>query len=135
MLLFLSSTWIRRSSVLLVFTKENLVRTVVSQPRAMATTPIMTATPMARRIHASQTRDFFIVANTLFPANRAIPKDVAAPSAKENRRNDVRAPGPWRAAPVRINPRIGPAQGAQSRPVEIPSRNDVPGLAGCEGPP
>ena len=35
----------------------------------------------------------------------------------------------WRpasAAPVRIRPRIGPAQGAQSRPVATPSRKDGP---------
>ncbi len=31
---------------------------------------------------------------------------------------------PCRAAPVRIRPRIGPAQGAQSRPVATPSRSD-----------
>ena len=41
---------IKCSSALLVFTKENLVRSFVSHPRARATTPKSTATPRLRRI-------------------------------------------------------------------------------------
>ncbi len=64
--------------------------------------------------------------SALLPAKSAIPREVAAPTAKDNSKKDERAPGPWIAAPVKIRPRIGPAQGAQSNPVEIPSTNDFP---------
>jgi hypothetical protein len=47
----------------------------------------------------------------------------------------VRVFVPSNAAPVRIKPRIGPAHGAQSKPVAIPSRNDrkLPGLESESG--
>ena len=53
-----------------------------------------------------------------------MPKDVAAPAAYANSSIQVRNVGPWIAAPVRIKPRIGPAHGAQSRPVAAPSTTD-----------
>src|SRR5580698_7288723 len=53
---------IKCSSALLVFTKEILVRRFVSQPRARATSPMITATPRARRIHTSNDNDRFIAA-------------------------------------------------------------------------
>src|ERR1700738_1103327 len=44
---------IRRDSALAVFTKENFVSRFVSHPNAIATTPMITAAPRPRRIHAS----------------------------------------------------------------------------------
>src|SRR5882724_2333925 len=42
---------------------------------------------------------------------------------------DVSVLGPLIAAPVKIKPRIGPAQGAQRNPVAMPSTNDCETLA------
>src|SRR5277367_3446948 len=111
---------IKCASALVVFTKENLVSRFVSHPSAMATTPMITATPKARRIQASNDKERFMAENALLPAKSAMPRELAAPSAKDSNNKDERAPGPWIAAPVKIRPRIGPAQGAQSNPVEIP---------------
>src|SRR5580658_7271088 len=128
------SAWIRCSSAVAVLTKENFARRLVSQPSAMATTPMITAAPSARRIQRSKRRECFTVENTFFPAKSAIASEVAAPSAYDNNKNEERAPGPWIAAPVKIKPRIGPAQGAHSRPVEIPSRKDLLTLVSVVGP-
>src|SRR5450755_1633667 len=81
-------------SALEVFTNENFVSRLVSQPSAMATTPMMTATPRARRIQTSKASDRFMAEKALLPANSAIPRELAAPSAKDNSRKDERAPGP-----------------------------------------
>src|ERR1022692_884030 len=70
-------------STLEVFTKENFVSRFVSHPSAIAATPMITATPRARRIHTSKNRDRFIAENTLLPARSAIPREVAAPRAKD----------------------------------------------------
>src|SRR5277367_3519711 len=85
---------IKCSSAFEVFTKENFVSRFVSQPRAIATTPMITATPNPRRIQTSNESDRFSAEKTLLPAKSAIPKEVAAPSAKDNSKNEERAPGP-----------------------------------------
>src|SRR5580658_4717090 len=85
---------IKCSSAFEVFTKENLVRRFVSQPRAIATTPMITATPNPRRIQISNESERFNAEKTLLPAKSAIPKEVAAPKAKDNSNSDERAPGP-----------------------------------------
>src|SRR6202161_3104347 len=56
------------SSALAVLTKENLVSRLVSQPRAMATTPTITATPRARRIQTSRDIERFMAEKTLYHA-------------------------------------------------------------------
>ena len=66
----------------------------MSQPRAIATTPMITAMPNPRRIQTSNESERFRAEKTLLPAKSAIPKEVAAPSAKDNSNNDERAPGP-----------------------------------------
>src|SRR5271156_6411760 len=129
------NTSIRCSSAFAVFTKENLVSRFVSQPRAIATTPIITATPNPRRIHTSNESERFRAEKTLLPVKSAIPREVAAPKAKDRSKNEDRAPGPCIAAPVKIKPRIGPAQGAQRSPVEIPSTKDFPIPVSADGPP
>src|SRR5271156_6020187 len=88
------SASIKCASALDVFTKENFVSRFVSHPRAMAATPIITATPKARRIHTAKDNDRFMAENALLPAKSAIPREVAAPNAKDNSRNDECAPGP-----------------------------------------
>src|SRR5215469_3267470 len=117
---------ISRCSAFAVFTKENFVNRFVSQPRAIAATPAITATPNARRIQTLNAKERFMADNALLPANRAIPNETAAPSANDNNKNEDRTPGPGIAAPVKIKPRIGPAQGAHSRPVEMPRSKDFP---------
>src|SRR5580692_2895018 len=117
---------IRCSSTFPVFTNDNFVSRFASHPRARATTPMMTATPNPRRIQTSNDRDRFNAAKTLLPAKSAMPRDVAAPNANDSNKNEVRTPGPCIAAPVRIKPKIGPAQGVQSKPVEIPNKKDFP---------
>src|SRR5271156_1109993 len=79
---------IKFSSAFEVFTKENLVSKFVSQPRAIATTPMITATPNPRRIQTSNESDRFGAEKTLLPAKSAIPKEVAARSAKDSKRKD-----------------------------------------------
>ena len=122
-------------SALAVLTKENLVSRLVSQPSAMATTPTITATPRARRIQTSKANERFIAAKTFFPARSAIASEVAAPNAIRHQQKRRTNSGPRIAAPVKIKPRIGPAHGAQSKPVDIPSRNDLPRLLSVDGPP
>jgi hypothetical protein len=85
---------IKCSSALAVFTKENFVSRLVSQPRAIATTPMITATPNPRRIQTSNESERFRAEKTLLPAKSAIPREVAAQSAKDKSKNDERAPGP-----------------------------------------
>src|ERR1700678_1918713 len=88
------SAAIRCASVLEVLIKENFVSRFVSHPSAMATTPMITATPKARRIHTSNDRDRFMAENTRLPAKSAIPREAAAPKAKDSNKKDNRAPGP-----------------------------------------
>src|SRR5271156_4403044 len=126
---------IKFSSAFEVFTKENLVSRFVSQPKAIATTPMITATPNPRRIQTSNESERFKAEKTLLPVKSAIPREVAAPKAKDRSKNEDRAPGPCIAAPVKIKPRIGPAQGAQRSPVEIPSTKDFPIPVSADGPP
>src|ERR1700735_782469 len=72
---------IKCSSAFAVFTKENLVSSVVSHPSAIATTPTITAAPSTRRIQTSKNSDRFKAVKTFFPASSAMPSEVAAPNA------------------------------------------------------
>src|ERR1700728_4681910 len=60
---------------------DKRVSTVVSQPKAIATTAHKTATPSVRRTHSPAPRDCFRAANTRPPARMATAKEVAAPAA------------------------------------------------------
>src|SRR3984885_9375881 len=114
-----------------VLDSESRRKTPVSQPNQIAPPPTSTATPSPRRIHSSAPSDRFIAANTLFPASSASASEVAAPAANANNKNVVWALGPCKAAPAKINPSIGPAQGAHSNPVDTPSKTDRPTLGAC----
>ena len=110
-------------------------RIPVSQPKAIATTPTNTATPSPRRIHSSAPRDRFMNAKTLLPANSASASEQAAPSREMPTTEKPYARSrPATAAPVRINPRIGPAHGAHSNPVDTPRTSDRP-MLGAASPP
>ena len=111
---------IRDCSRVFVPFSDKRVSTVESQPNRMATTATSTATPRPRLIHSPVPSDFLSRAKTLPPASSATAKDVAAPAAYANSSKVVRALGPEMAAPVRMSPRMGPAQGAQSSPVATP---------------
>src|ERR1700722_2101467 len=110
----------------LVPASDSRVSTVLSQPKAMATTASRMALPNARRIHSPALSERFKAAKTRPPAAMATPKDVAAPAAYANNKVVVCALGPEIAAPVRTSPRIGPAQGAHNRPVATPKSSDDP---------
>ncbi|MDR8787910.1 hypothetical protein FEP82_05907 [Burkholderia multivorans] len=85
---------------------------------------------MPRRIHSPAPSERFIAANTLPPITSATPSDVAAPAAYAISSSVVPTFAPCSAAPVSMRPRIGPAQGAHSRPVATPSSSDDKGPAG-----
>jgi hypothetical protein len=87
----------------------------------MAPTPTRTAAPAARRIHSPVRSDPFNAENTRPPNNSAAASEVHAPAAYASSSNEVPALAPLSAAPVRISPRIGPAQGAHNKPVPMPS--------------
>ena len=100
-----------------------------SRPNATAITAARTATPRARRIHSSAPkasaswRRIHGRRQAELPRERSLRRrhrPVEAPSCE-------RLPHP-RAAPVRMSPRMGPAQGAHSRPVPMPSRNELVAL-------
>src|ERR1700722_6381916 len=114
----------RDCSRLFVPLSDKRVSTVESQPNTIATTASSTATPRPRLIHSPVPNDFFKSANTRPPASNATANEVAAPAAYANSSKVVRAFGPEIAAPVRMRPKMGPAQGAQSRPVAIPSSKE-----------
>ncbi len=116
------------SSSFVVLAVETRASTPVSRPNAIASAPTTTAPPSARRIHSSAPSERFIAANTLPPSSSAAPSDTAVPNAYASSSSDVSTFAPRSAAPVRIKPRIGPAQGAQSMPVAAPSKSDEPGL-------
>ena len=65
----------------LVPPSDKRVNTLLSQPKAMATTASNTATPSARLTHSPAPRDFFSAANTRPPARMATASEVAAPAA------------------------------------------------------
>ena len=77
-----------------VFRKENFVSRFVSHPSAIARTPTITAIPRTRRIQTSNDRDRFMTESAWLPAKSAIPREVAAPTAKDSSKKDERAPGP-----------------------------------------
>ena len=60
----------------------------------MAATPMITATPKARRIQISKDKERFKVEKALLPANRAIAREAAAPKAKDSNKKEERALGP-----------------------------------------
>src|SRR5262249_56838991 len=103
----------------------------VSRPKAIATTEISTATPRPRLIHSPAPRERFMAANTRPPTARASARDVAAPAAYANSNSDVVTLAPFRAAPVKMRPSIGPAHGAHKNPVATPSRNEGNIAASC----
>ena len=74
--------------------------------------------------HSPTPSERFIAANTRPPTKSASASEVAAPREKTNNSSDVWALAPRSAAPVRMRPRIGPAHGAQSRPVATPSSSE-----------
>ena len=69
-----------------------------------------------------------MAANNRPPISKAAASDVAAPAAYAVSKSAVEALAPLIAAPVKIRPRIGPAQGAHNRPVATPNNNDAPML-------
>ncbi len=100
---------------------EIRVSTPVSSPNAMAATLASTTMPIPRRTHSSPSSDGRANRINRLPPNITRDSANAAPVA-----NDAKSPAdchvaPLRAAPVRISPRIGPAHGAQSIPVDAPS--------------
>ena len=109
-----------------VLLRESRANSPVSEPDAIAATPTNTAAPSPRRIHCSTPNDRFIILNTLFPASSASASEHAAPSANESSNKALRVFAPSIAAPVRINPRIGPAHGVHNNPVETPNKSDRP---------
>jgi hypothetical protein len=90
----------------------------------IAATAASTATPRPRLIHSPAPSECFMAANTRPPTNSARASEVAAPAAKASSSSDVPMLAPCSAAPVRINPSTGPAQGAHNRPVATPSSSD-----------
>ena len=64
-----------------VFTNESCDSTLVSKPKAIATTPINTSAPKPRRTHSPAPSDFFIAANTPLPRKIAAPSAAAEPNA------------------------------------------------------
>ena len=118
----------RCSSTVALFDGESdtRARIPVSHPSAITTTPAMTATPSTRRTQTSTPRLRFIIRNTPCPASSASASAHAAPAAKVRSSAPLRIPPPSTAAPVRIRPRIGPAHGVHSKPVETPSASDPP---------
>src|SRR6516225_6957106 len=114
-----------------VLESETRVKKPVSRPKAIATTEISTATPRPRLIHSPAPRERFIAANARPPTARASARDVAAPAAYANSNSDVVMLAPFRAAPVKMRPNIGPAHGAHKTPVATPSRNEGSTAASC----
>src|SRR5262245_58905057 len=103
-----------------VLASEIRVSTPVSSTDAMAATLASTAMPIPRRTHSSPSRDGRANRISRWPPNITRESANAAPEA-----NDAKSPAdchvaPLRATPVRISPRIGPAHGAQSSPVDAP---------------
>src|SRR6266850_3188116 len=114
---------IKDCSIRFVLASDNRVNTLLSNPNAIAATAINTATPSPRRTHSPAPSPLFNAPNTRPPARSAMANEAAAPAAYPNSSNVVCAFGPEIAAPVRTNPRIGPAHGAQSSPVATPIKS------------
>jgi hypothetical protein len=99
----------------------------VSSPKAIASAPTTTAPPSARRIH------FFRAERALQRGEHRPPSSSAAASdtraarrerEQQQRGLDVRAA---QRGAREDQPKIGPAHGAQSRPVATPSSSEEPG--------
>ena len=63
------------------------------------------------------------------PNSSPAASEVAAPKPYVRSRSEVPTLGPRSAAPVRISPSTGPAQGAQTKPVATPSSIEEPAVA------
>ncbi|MNI78148.1 hypothetical protein D3C73_1344980 [compost metagenome] len=100
----------------------------------MAVTPASIAAPSPRRSHSPAPIERFIAAYTLPPSNRATAREVAAPKAYANSSKVLPMLAPCSAAPVNTSPRMGPAHGAQSRPVATPISNEAPGRGRASAP-
>ena len=100
----------------------------MSSPKAIASAPTTTAPPSTRRIHSSAPSERFIAANTRPPSSSATASDSALPAAYASSNSEVWTLAPRSAAPVSIKPKMGPAHGAQSRPVATPSSSEDLGL-------
>src|SRR5215467_11313982 len=114
-----------------VLESETRVKKPVSRPKAIATTEISTATPRPRLIHSPAPRERFMAVNTRPPTARASARDVAAPAAQAKSNSDMMMLAPFRTAPVKMRPSIGPAHGAHKNPVATPSRNEGSIGASC----
>ena len=108
-----------------VLTVERRVSRPVSQPRPIATTASRAATPSPLRSASPRPSRACSARNTRPPTHTASASAVIAPSAYASSRVLVPTLAPCRAAPVSTRPRIGPAQGAHSRPVAMPISSDV----------
>ncbi len=111
-------------SMRFVLAVETRASQPVSAPSAIATTATRTATPSPRRTHSPAPSERFIAAKSRPPTSSASASDVAEPSAYASSSAKVPTSAPCKAAPVSTSPRIGPAHGAQSRPVPMPSSTD-----------
>ncbi|MDT4852499.1 hypothetical protein FQZ97_867330 [compost metagenome] len=89
----------------------------------MAPTPASTAAPAMRRTPSPVGSVRFSADSSRPPDSSATASEVHAPVAYASSSSEVPTLAPLSAAPVRISPRIGPAHGAQSRPVPTPSHS------------
>ncbi len=124
------TTSTRRCSSFAVLASDRRVSSPVSRPSAIAATPSSTSAPSTRRSRSPQPSERCIAANTRPPSSSASASEVAAPAANATSSRVVPTLAPLSAAAVRIRPRIGPAQGAHSRPVATPR----PSAAQAESP-